>query len=223
MSEKEVFDMTVIKKWKDPMSALTHLIAFLLAIPCAIFLILKAVNTSAYHIVGMSVFGASIILLYLASTIYHMVNAGEKYSTLLRRIDHMMIFVLIAGSYTPICLVPLRGVWGWTLLTIIWAMAILGIILKAVWITAPRWLSTSIYVIMGWLVVIAFYPLCKNVEILGIVLLTLGGIIYTIGALIYGLKIPIFNFGPFGFHEIFHLFVIGGSICHIIFMFMYIL
>lgn len=215
--------MTIIKKWKDPVSALTHFIALMLAIPCAALLIVKSTHSTAYHIVGMSIFGVSVILLYLASTIYHMLNISDKVSNVLRRIDHMMIFVLIAGSYTPICLVPLRGAWGWNLLGIIWGMAICGIILKALWINAPRWLSTAIYVVMGWIVLVAFYPLCKNIDIWGIVLLTLGGIIYTIGALIYGLKIPVFNFGPFGFHEIFHLFVIGGSICHIIFMFLYIL
>ena len=135
----------------------------------------------------------------------------------------MMIFVLIAGSYTPVCLINLRGKTGWTLLALVWAFALGGIILKAIWINAPRWLSTAIYVIMGWLIVFAFYPLEKAVPIGGIVLLAGGGIIYTLGAVIYAVKWPKLNFKMFGFHEIFHLFVMAGTAMHTAFMFAYVL
>lgn len=216
--------MTIIKKWKDPMSALTHFIGLLLAIPCAIILIYKAaVEATIWHVVSLSIFGVSIIMLYMASTIYHMLPISEKASNVLRRIDHMMIFVLIAGSYTPICLVPLRGVWGWSLLIAVWGIALAGIVLKAVWINAPRWLSTTIYVVMGWLVVVAFYPLCKAIPKGGIALLVLGGVTYTVGAVIYGIQKPKLHFKLFGFHEIFHLFVMGGSFFHVLFMYRYIL
>lgn len=212
--------MTIINKWKDPMSALTHFIGLLLVIPCVIILIYKAsVEATVWHVVSLSIFGASVILLYLASTIYHMLPISPKASNVLRRIDHMMIFVLIAGTYTPVCLVPLRGAWGYGLLIGVWAVAVFGIVLKALWINAPRWLSTTIYVAMGWMIVIAFYPLSKSVPISGIVLLTTGGITYTIGAVIYGLQKPKLKFKLFGFHEIFHLFVMGGSFFHMLFMF----
>lgn len=216
--------MLKIKNWKDPLSALTHLIGLILVIPCVIILIYNAyLNATVWHVISLSIFGASIILLYTASTIYHMLPLSEKASDILRRIDHMMIFILIAGTYTPICLVPLKGAWGWTLLIIVWVIAFAGIILKALWINAPRWFSTSIYVIMGWIVIIAFYPLMKSVPISGILMLIAGGITYTLGAVIYAVKRPKLNFKWFGFHEIFHIFVMGGSLFHILFMFKYIL
>lgn len=211
-------------KVKDPVSALTHFLGFIAAIPILILLVSKARTEAEPFLVGsLAIFGISLMLLYGASTIYHTLDLSAKCSATLRRVDHMMIFILIAGTYTPICLVPLRGAWGWTLLVLVWGFAVAGIILKAVWFNAPRWLSTAIYVIMGWLVVIAFLPLEKAVPIGGIALLVAGGVTYTLGAVIYALKWPKFNFKYFGFHEIFHLFVMGGSLFHIMFMFNYIL
>ncbi len=211
-------------KLREPISALTHFIAFLLGIPVLITLLVKANEQSTpYHVFAIGVFGVSLLLLYGASTIYHAVTLPDKYIKILRRIDHMMIFILIAGTYTPICLIPLSGKVGWTLLALVWGFAIAGIILKAVWFNAPRWLSTALYVIMGWLVLIAFVPLEKAIPIGGIALLVAGGVTYTIGAVIYALKWPKFNFKYFGFHEIFHLFVMGGSFFHIMFMFNYVL
>lgn len=216
--------MANIKKWKDPVSALTHFIALLLVIPSCGYLIYKAsVEATIWHVISFSIFTAGLILLYSASTIYHAVNINDKVTAILKRIDHMMIFVLIAASYTPVCLVSLRGVWGWSLLCAVWLFAIGGIILKAVWINAPRWLSTAIYVLMGWMVVVAFYPLAKAIPFKGFMTLFLGGVIYTVGAVIYGTKRPHINFKWFGFHELFHLFVMGGSCFHIIFMFKYVL
>lgn len=210
----------MFKKLKDPVSGLTHLLGALLAIPCTVMLIITAAKyATPWHVVSFSIFGASLILLYTASSIYHLLPISEKASNVLRRIDHMMIFVLIAGTYTPVCLVPLRGAWGYSLLIAIWLIATAGIILKAVWIDAPRWLSTSLYVLMGWLIVIAFYPLCNSVSSAARALLIAGGVTYTVGAVIYAVKWPRFNFKWFGFHEIFHLFVMGGSALHIIFMF----
>lgn len=216
--------MSKIKKCKDPVSALTHFIALIMIIPSCSFLIYRAsVEATVWHIVSFSVFTAGLILLYSASTIYHAVNINDKVSDILKRIDHMMIFVLIAASYTPVCLVSIRGGWGWTLLGIIWFCAISGIVLKAVWIDAPRWLSTVIYVLMGWMALIAVYPIFKAVPVKGFFMLIAGGIIYTVGAVIYGTKRPYINFKFFGFHELFHLFVMGGSFFHILFMFKYVL
>lgn len=211
-------------KMKDPVSSLTHLLFAMLAVPCMVILIFFANKyATIWHVVSFIIFGAALFLLYSASAVYHMLRLSEKASLVLKKIDHMMIFILIAGTYTPVCLVPLHGVWGWSLLILVWGMAVAGIILMAVWINAPRWLGTLIYVVMGWSVVIAFYPLMKTVPAGGVALLALGGVTYTLGALIYAFKWPKFSFKFFGFHEIFHLFVMGGTVFHVIFMFKYIL
>ena len=208
---------------RDPMSALTHFIGFLAVIP-VIMILLQQAKASSLHLIGFTVFGISLLLLYGASTIYHTVQASPEKIAFLRRIDHMMIFVLIAGSYTPVCLVPLHGKWGWTLLIAIWAIAAAGIFLKIFWMGAPRWLSTSIYVVMGWLAVTAFVPLYRAVSWGGLGMLLAGGIAYTIGAVIYALKKPnLACLKRFGFHEIFHVFVMIGSGFHIAFMFLYVL
>lgn len=209
-----------VKKIKDPVSALTHFIALLACIPVTVFLILKGVfANSPVHIVAFSIFGASLILLYTASTLYHSINISEKVSMVLKRVDHIMIFVLIAGSYTPICLITLKGVWGYTLLSLVWSITALGIIFKIFFINAPRKINTFIYVVMGWLIVVAFVPLSKNLSLLGLILLSVGGLVYSAGAIIYATKKPKLNFKFFGFHEVFHVFVMAGSAFHIALMF----
>lgn len=211
-------------KIKDPASTLTHLVGALLSI-CGVFVLVYYAwkQATIWHVISFTIYGISLILLYTASTIYHWLLVSEKTSLILRKIDHMMIYVLIAGTYTPICLIPLHGVWGWSLLIGIWILAIFGIVLKAVSMEVPRWISTGIYVVMGWLVVIATYPLVQAVSWAGVAWLIFGGIVYTVGAIIYALKWPNFNRKWFGFHELFHLFVMGGSACHFWFMYKYIL
>ncbi len=209
---------------KDPISALTHLVGAILAVIGVIILVYySSTKASIWHVVSFSIFGAALILLYSASTIYHLLKVSKKVNDILRKIDHMMIYVLIAGTYTPVCLIPLRGAWGWSLLVAIWGIAIGGIVLKLVWLEAPRWLSTGLYVVMGWLVVIAIYPLSKTLPSEAMAWMTAGGITYTLGAVIYGLKWPPITYKWFGFHEIFHLFVMGGSLCHFWMMFRFIL
>ena len=154
---------------------------------------------------------------------YHLLPLPPRGISNLRRIDHAMIFVLIAGTYTPICLIPLRGIGGWNLFGVIWGIAIIGIFLALFWINAPRWLSTFIYLIMGWLIVVAFYPLAQTIALKGIVWLVLGGLCYSVGAIIYTLKRPNPVPGIFGFHEIWHIFVMAGSFCHFWAMFYYVL
>ncbi|SHJ00380.1 hemolysin III [Geosporobacter subterraneus DSM 17957] len=214
--------MTV--KLREPVSGLTHLAGAILSIIALILLVYYAVvYATVWHIVAFSIFGASLILLYTASSLYHLLNISEKGIRILRKIDHMMIYVLIAGTYTPICLVVLRGVWGWSLLTSVWAIALSGIIMKALWMGAPRWLSTSIYTLMGWIVVIAFIPLVRTIPIGGMVWMVAGGLFYTIGAVIYGTKWPPIPSKIFSFHEVFHLFVLAGSFCHFWLMYRYVL
>ena len=209
---------------KEPVNALTHFLGFLLSIPILIIFLKKAKEEASFvSVIAFLIFGISLLLLYGASTMYHNLNISEKGTALLRLVDHMMIFVLIAGTYTPVCLIPLRGKWGWTLLICVWTFAIAGILLKIFWLNAPRWFSTLLYVVMGWLVLIAFVPLEQAIPISGIVLLATGGIVYTIGAIIYAMKWSKLKLKYFGFHEIFHLFVMGGSALHILFMFEYVL
>ena len=211
-------------KMREPVSGLTHLAgAVLSAVGLILMIYYAAIQGTVWHIVSFSIFGGSMILLYTASTLYHLLNISEKGVRVLRKIDHMMIYVLTAGTYTPICLIPLRGGWGYTLLITIWGIAITGIIMKLLWFDAPRWLYTLFYLIMGWLVVIAFWPMIKTVPAAGIAWLVAGGILYSIGAVIYGTKWPPLKSKLFGFHEIFHLFVLYGSFCHFWMMFRYVL
>lgn len=214
----------MFKKLREPVSGLTHLIGAFLSIAALILLVYNAASYGkTWHVVSFAIFGGSLILLYTASALYHLLPLSERGRLILRRIDHMMIFVLIAGTYTPVCLIPLRGGWGWSLLVGVWLMAIGGIVMKAVWMKAPRWFSTFLYVIMGWLAVIAFWPLIHSVPMGGIGWLVLGGAFYTIGAVFYGTKWPNIIPGWFGFHEIFHLFVMAGSFSHFWLMQKYIL
>ncbi len=211
-------------KVKDPVSGFTHLLGALLSVVGLILLVIYAVrNGTVWHIISFSIFGASLILLYTASSLYHLLPLSDKGSVILRKIDHMMIYVLIAGTYTPVCLVPLRGGWGWSLLCSIWGIAMVGIILKLLWFNAPRWLYTLFYVIMGWLVVIAAVPLVRSMPAGALGWLAAGGILYSLGALIYGTKWPRLKSKVFGFHEIFHLFVLYGSFCHFWLMLRYVL
>ncbi|NLK21267.1 MAG: hemolysin III family protein [Epulopiscium sp.] len=211
-------------KMREPINALTHLIGDILSIIGLVFLLYYAVvRGTPWHIATFSVFGVSLILLYTASTLYHALNLSEKKIEILQKIDHMMIYILITGTYTPVCLIALRGIWGWSLFASIWAIAIMGILFKIFWFNAPRGLSTLIYIVMGWLVVVAFVPLVNAISPKGLGWLVAGGVLYTVGGIIYGTKRPKINFELLGFHEIFHLFVLGGSMCHFWFMLHYIL
>ena len=213
-------------KLKDPWSAITHGVAGLLAIAGAAPLLLKAASGESteapLHIAALAVFILTMILLYTASTIYHSVDSSEKVNRRLRKMDHMMIFVMIAGSYTPICLIALHNRLGYILCGLVWIIAILGILFKGFWITCPKWFSSVIYIGMGWLCVLAFSQIFHALSKPAFGWLLAGGIIYTIGGIIYALKVPIFNakHKNFGSHEIFHLFVMGGSACHFVTMFL---
>ncbi|MGL5260180.1 MAG: PAQR family membrane homeostasis protein TrhA [Lachnospiraceae bacterium] len=210
---------------REPGSALTHFIAMLLAIFASIPLLIKAALQSGFlSFTSMLVFISSMILLYGASAAYHSINVSEKLITLFRKIDHMMIFLLIAGSYTPVCLMVLSKEKGFTLLILVWGIAICGMIINMIWINCPKWFSSCIYIAMGWVCVLVFRELLQTLPLPAFLWLLSGGIIYTIGGIIYALKLPLLNslHKYFGSHEIFHLFVMGGSICHFIFMFLYV-
>lgn len=210
---------------KDPGSALTHFIGMIAAAASAMPLIFKAF-TGQGKISGIacSVFMASMILLYAASTAYHTFDISEKVNLILKKIDHMMISVLIAGSYTPICLLVLDESVGIPLLIVVWSIAIVGILIKLFWVTCPKWFSSVLYIGMGWACVAAFSQLWSNMSLAAFCWLLAGGIFYTVGGVIYALKLKIFNEKHkfFGSHEVFHVFVMLGSACHFIVMFCFV-
>lgn len=210
---------------RDPGSAITHYIAMMLAVFSSVPLLLKAGFTSGTLSFGaMTVFMCSMVLLYGASATYHTVNVSAKILKIFRKIDHMMIFLLIAGTYTPVCLITLNGPIGNWLLLLVWGIAAAGIVIKLFWISCPKWFSSILYISMGWACISVIDDLWILLPHAAFGWLLAGGIIYTIGGVIYALKLPLFNARHkyFGSHEIFHLFVMAGSICHYIFMFNYI-
>ena len=193
-----------------------------MAIFAAVPLLIKAAHEpSRIYVISLAVYSASMILLYAASTTYHTFDISAKINTILKKWDHMMISVLIAGSYTPICLLVLKGKTGLILLAIVWSFAIIGILIKAFWVYCPKWVSSILYIGMGWTCVLAFTQILNSMSRTSFIWLLIGGIIYTVGGIIYALKLPIFNskHKNFGSHEIFHLFVMGGSMCHFVVMY----
>ena len=210
---------------REPGSAITHFIAMMMAVFATVPLLVKAGIQSGWeNFLAMAIFMGSMIMLYGASATYHSVDLTGRSLRVFRKLDHMMIFVLIAGSYTPVCLIVLGGKLGYTLLALVWGIAAVGMLVKACWITCPKWFSSVIYIAMGWVCVLVFGPLLKTLSAPAFLWLLAGGIIYTVGGVIYALKLPIFNAKHkfFGSHEVFHLFVMGGSICHFIFMYLYV-
>lgn len=218
-----------MKKIKDPFSGFSHLLGAIASIVGLVFLIIYAAKygEGAWDVVSFTLFGVGLVLLYTFSSLYHLLNLGSTGTSVFRKLDHIMIYILIAATYTPICLGPLRGPWGWSIFGVVWGLALFGTFLTIFWIKAPRWLTTSIYLIMGWTVLVAVYPMITTFASLGalssLLWLLAGGIFYTIGAVIYGLKWPKINCSWFGFHEIFHIFILLGSLCHYWFIIYYVL
>jgi hemolysin III len=210
---------------REPINGFTHLFGAVFAFVGLLALVIKASAVTGDPIAIMSViiFGVSMILLYAASATYHMVVADDKVIAFLRRIDHSMIFVLIAGTYAPFCLISLSGTIGWVLFTIIALLALMGVVFKLVWFHSPRWLSTALYVLMGWIVVFFTAELAPVIGIGGMTFLILGGIVYTAGAVIYWLKPKFLTFKHFGYHEIFHIFILFGSLFHFFSVYFYVL
>ena len=209
---------------REPGSAITHFIAMMMAVFAAVPLLIKTGSPGgSQNFAAMIIFISSMILLYGASATYHSVNLTGRPLRIFKKIDHMMIFVLIAGSYTPVCLIVLEKEIGLKMLMLVWCIALVGMVVKACWVTCPKWFSSIIYIAMGWVCVLVFGQLWNSLTTGGFMLLLIGGIIYTLGGVIYALKLPIFNarHKDFGSHEVFHLFVMAGSICHFAFMYVY--
>jgi len=199
-----------------PWSAITHGLGAVLALLGTAILLAQtvALGGDPWKMASFSIYGFSMICLYTASTLYHCVNTSVSGRIALRKYDHCSIYLLIAGTYTPICLTALRGPWGWSLFGIVWALALIGCAMAILWINCPRWLTSAVYLAMGWLAVIAVYPLWQTTGAAGLFWLISGGLLYTVGGVSYALKWPGRDNPRFGCHEIFHVFIILGSIAH---------
>lgn len=199
---------------REPANGLTHLAGMLLAIAACVALILVGVRTDSMPaLIGLSIFGVSQIGLYTASTLHHSLRVSPAVEVRLLKFDLVMVYVFIAGSYTPLCLVALHGVWRWGMLTIVWGLVASGLLFVTFWLHAPRWLSTGFYVLIGWIGLVIAPTLFRTLPPAGIVWMLAGGAVYTIGALIFLFEWPTIKRGVFEAHALWHLFVIGGSAC----------
>ena len=209
---------------REPGSAITHYIGMLLSLIAAAPLLVKAeISGIPSALTAMGIFILTMILLYAASTVYHTLDVKSGVLKVFRKLDHMMIFVLIAGTYTPICLLVLKGRVGMIMLALVWGIAVVGMVLKAFWVTCPKWFSSIIYIAMGWICLLVFPTLLRDLTTPAFLWLLAGGILYTVGGVVYALRLQAFNcvHKYFGSHEIFHLFVMAGSFCHFVVMYLY--
>ncbi len=209
---------------REPVNALTHFAGILLSL-VGLVLLLVLSKGEPWRTASFAVYGSSLVLLYTASTLLHGLKVSKPTERMLRTLDHAAIFVLIAGSYTPITLVTLQrdsAGWSWALFGVVWGIAALGVVFKLFWLEAPRWLSTGLYLAMGWMAVFAIGPVSRSLPPGGLLWLALGGAFYSVGAVVYALKKP--NLRPgFGYHELWHLFVLAGSASHFMMMLLYVL
>jgi len=202
---------------EEKINILSHAIGFILSLVALVLLVTHAnLHGDVWHFVSFSIFGASLIILYAASTFYHSAKKSELRSRL-KIIDHASIYVLIAGTYTPFTLVTLKGAIGWVIFSTSWGLALTGIVLKLYFTGKYNSISTIMYVLMGWVIIFALKPLINNLPLEGLLWLFTGGISYTIGAILYSIKKIKFN------HAIFHAFVLMGSFCHFMSVFFYVL
>lgn len=203
-----------------PWSAITHGVGAALALAGTVLLLVRAalLGGGAWKMVSFAIYGVTMIGLYTASTLYHSVNTSVQGRLRLRKYDHTSIYFLIAGTYTPICLVAIRGPWGWSLFGIIWALTVAGVFMSLFWIDCPRWLTSGIYIAMGWMALAAIRPLYLAVGSGGVFWLLLGGVLYTVGGVLYAVKWPGRSNPRFGCHEIFHVFIVLGSVAHFLLM-----
>ena len=205
----------MFKKLREPINSLTHWAGAILALGGLIALLILSWGTPA-KVISLVIYGLSLISLFSASATYHMVRVKDKAMEIFRKVDHAAIYFLIAGTYTPFCVNAFTGFWQWGMLSIIWALAVIGIIVKVFYIRAPRWLNAGIYLVMGWLCLAAIGQMLAVLPVWVIGWLVAGGVIYTLGAVVYITKI--FNFFPgvFGFHEMWHILVMLAAAAHFV-------
>lgn len=213
--EANVQALRSAKIFREPLNGLTHFIAAALAVLGLILLVRETTHPfRPWHLTSFTIYGAGMISLYTVSTLFHWLPLSNDEASGFRKLDHIMIFVFMATTYTPFCLVPFRGAFGWTMLGCIWAITVLGAIFKIYWIHTPRWLCIAIYLSAGWFALTGIGPIVNILQPQAIFWLMTGGFLYTLGALIYAFKKPDPMPGFFGFHEIFHVLVMLGSGAH---------
>lgn len=205
----------MLSKFREPVNSFTHLGGAIAAFLGTIALLIVGWD-GTLRIISLVVYGLSLIAMFLASAMYHMANVEPEVQQILRKLDHSAIFMLIAGTYTPFCVIAFTGFWRWGLLTIIWMIALVGIVIKFFYMKAPRWLNAVIYVVMGWLCVMAAPQMLSVLPVNAMIWLIIGGLLYTLGAVIYATRFLDFVPGKFGFHEVWHIFVLLGALAHFI-------
>ena len=186
-----------------------------------LLIVLSAVQGKVWHIVGFSLYGISLFMLFLSSAFHHGINSTPKINAFFRLFDYLSIFALIAGTYTPICLIISRDAWGWSTFGVVWALAAGGITIKAVFPGIPKWFTNTLYICMGWIGAALIFHVLPVIGPGGIFFILAGGVLYSAGAMIFYIEKPNPVPGKFGFHEIWHIFVLAGAICHYCFMFIY--
>jgi hemolysin III len=211
----------LLSKFRDPVSGAIHLFSAILAVFGLAALLIPG-RGGLLKELSLLVYGLSLIFMFSSSTIYHSVNTNPDALLRLRKMDHSSIYVLIAGSYTPLCLNFFTGFWRWGFLDIIWAFALAGIIIKLFVINAPRWVTAGIYLVMGWMSVFAMQNMIATMPLGALLWLFAGGLFFTVGAMIYITRKMDFVPNVFGFHEVWHIFVSMGALCHFIMIFVYI-
>jgi len=211
----------MLSKFREPVNSLTHLITAGVALVGLIVLLVIGWGELG-KVISLTIYGLSLVLLFLASGIYHSVKANPRVLVRLRKFDHSAIFLLIAGTYTPVCFNMLEGFWKWGMLGTIWGLALIGIGVKIFFINAPRWVTVLVYIIMGWLCILAIREFLVVLPVGAIIWLVAGGIIFTLGAIVYATKSMDFVPGVFGFHEVWHIFVILGALAHFVMIAYYI-
>lgn len=213
----------MIFQLREPVNGLTHAFGALLSVVGLTVLVASSVNpVRPWHVTTFAVFGVALVALYSASALYHSLRVGPEAMKVLRKLDHSMVFILIAATYTPLCLIGLGGGWGWSIFGVVWGTAAFGIAFKFFWMNAPRWLSTALYIAMGWTIIVGIWPLIQRVPLGAVIWLVIGGLFYTVGGVIYGLRRPNPFPGKLGFHEIFHILCILGSLSHFWVMYGYV-
>ena len=201
------------KIFREPVNSLTHWAGALFALGVLVALLIIGWDTPA-KIISLAIYGVSLIAMFSASATYHMVRVKDRALEIFRKVDHAAIYLLIAGTYTPFCVNAFEGFWKWGMLTIIWSLALIGIIVKVFYIRAPRWLNAGIYLVMGWLALAAAGQMLAALPAWVLTWLIIGGVLYTLGAVVYITKIFNFKPGVFGFHEMWHIFVLFAAAAH---------
>jgi hemolysin III len=211
-------------KLREPVSGLIHFIGVLMSAMAMVILLDSCTNVfNLLHVISSISFGFGMVVIYSASTLYHWANSTKEGLKILRRLDQISIFIGIGGTYTPLCLIPLRGAVGWGLFLFVWGVAVFGIKRKSSGVEDPEWITTTVYLVLGWLVVMALPLLSRTLSAGALFWLFGGGVFYTVGAVIDVMRRPNPRPGTFGYHEIFHVLVLLGSICHFWLVYRYLL